>query len=118
MITSPNYPSNYPHNKDKEYKLEAGKGARVSLTFTHFALEEEEVAILPGGPECEYDWVKVMDGNGTELMAKACGSTLPGKVTSKTSTMVVKFHSDESVNDKGFRAQWEEVSWTEIPGVQ
>ena len=56
-----------------------------------------------------YDWVQVVDGDNSILMDKKCGTTVPGKVTSKTNVMVVKFHSDSSQNRAGFRATWKKV---------
>ena len=100
-VTSPNYPSNYPDNKDAESRLTVASGSVVELTFTHFNLEEAS--------GCVYDWVQVVDGDASVLMDKKCGTNVPGKVTSKTNVMVVKFHSDGSQNMAGFRATWKKV---------
>jgi len=100
VITSPNYPANYPAGQDKQWRLEAESGSKVSLKFTDFILEENR---------CDFDWVRVEDGDGTELMNKTCGSNLPGPVVSNTNVMVVKFHTDWSDHFKGFRAEWEKV---------
>ena len=100
-ITSPNYPSNYPDNKDTDSRLTVASGSVVELTFTNFNLEDSN--------GCVYDWVQVVDGDNSVLMDKKCGTSLPGKVTSKTNVMVVKFHSDSSQNRAGFRATWKKV---------
>jgi hypothetical protein len=100
VITSPNYPQNYPDNQYKEYRLEVTAGSVVVLKFTHFTLEDAS---------CMYDWVQVVDGDTTVLMDKKCGTSLPAHVTSKTNVMVLKFHTDSSVNFAGFRAEWKKV---------
>merc|ERR1712002_1421257 len=100
VFSSPNYPDNYPADQDEQWRLEADPGSEVSLKFMDFVLEENG---------CAYDWVRVEDGDGTELMARTCGSTLPGPVVSNTNVMVVKFHTDRTDHFKGFRAEWEKV---------
>jgi len=103
VIMSPNYPNNYNHNIDEQYIIMSiDEGSRISLTFTNFRLEE-----IWG---CWFDWVQVEDGDGTELMARTCGTELPGSLESRTNRIVVKFHSDGSINDSGFRAEWEPIS--------
>ena len=101
VVKSPNYPSNYPDSKDEEYKVDAGTGSVVALTFSHFTLEKSD--------GCAYDWVQVVDGDGSSLLAKTCGTSLPAVVKSKTQSLTVKFHSDTSDNFAGFRATWEAV---------
>jgi hypothetical protein len=104
-ISSPNHPENYPANIDEQYKVEATtRGLVVELKFTAFAVEEAVKA-----DECEHDWVQVVDGDGTILMDKTCGTTNPGTITSNTGILIVNFHTDSSNNLGGFRAEWNEV---------
>ena len=78
LVASPNYPENYPDNQDKETRLEVVAGSIIVLKFTHFTLE----AAVEGW--CHYDWVQVVDGDGSILMNKMCGATVPEMVTSNT----------------------------------
>ena len=56
--------------------------------------------------------LKVSHGSTSQ---KYCGSTYPGKITSSSNTMNIKFQSDYSVNAKGFNAVWKAVSaWSKI----
>ena len=54
----------------------------------------------------------VLDGDGSILLAKTCGTNKPAKISSKTNVANIKFHSDTSVNAKGFRAEWKAVTKT------
>ena len=102
LVTSPNYPSVYSASTDKEWPLTVAEGSVVEISFTDFLLEAKT--------DCSTaDWVEVLDGDGTVLLKKSCGSTNPGKVTSKTKLCKIKFHSDGTYNYKGFRAEWKAV---------
>ena len=76
----------------------------IEILFTDFSLEPQV--------SCEYDWVTVLDGDGSTLLAKTCGTNKPAKISSKTNVANIKFHSDISVNAKGFRAEWKAVTKT------
>ena len=104
LITSPGYPSNYPDNQDKTYPIQVAAGQVIEILFTDFNLEPHA--------SCEYDHVTVLDGDGSTLLAKTCGTNKPGKITSKTNVANIKFKSDTSVNNKGFRAEWKAVTKT------
>ena len=67
VVTSPNYPDNYPNNLDKTEMIRVKKGLVLSLKFTAFD-------IVPH-PTCDFDYLTVRDGDGTLLMEKSCGST-------------------------------------------
>jgi len=98
VIMSPNYPDHYPNDLDEEYPIYVDHGYRIRMDFTNIYLEKSD--------GCVFDWVQVVDGsNGEILMDKTCGirSTY---VYSKNTKIVVKFHSDGSDSDFGFRAEW------------
>ena len=48
----------------------------------------------------------VKDGDGSVLMNKACGYTVPQPITSHTNKVEITFHSDRSVTRKGFKIDW------------
>jgi len=93
-IKTPNYPAVYPSNQDKTWTLEVEEGKKVMLTFESFDLEPND--------SCGYDFVQISQ-------QKYCGSTKPGPISSTTNKMTVTFHSDDSVNHKGFSALWKAV---------
>jgi hypothetical protein len=77
-------------------------GNRIKLTFTSFDLEDN--------PNCEYDYVKVVDSDGTTKLAKLCGSFIPSIIKSSGNKLTVVFYSDDSVTKKGFLATWSKVA--------
>jgi len=101
LVTSPNYPKNYPANQNKEYPIKAATGHVIEIVFSDFILEAKS--------DCSADWVQVVDGDGTELLKKSCGTTKPAKVTSKSNVVKIKFKSDSTYQYKGFRAEWKAV---------
>jgi len=107
VIMSTNHPSNYPDNENKEYPVSVSDGNVIELTFTAFAIEAHE--------SCGYDWLMVVDGDGTVLLDKTCGSEKPNKITSKTKSITVKFFSDSSVSLSGFRAEYKAVASAPAP---
>ena len=66
-----------------------------------------KVFSLQSHSRCSYDYVKVIDGDGSTLMDKACGSTRPTSFKTNTNRADVVFHSDGSVTRSGFRITWE-----------
>jgi len=101
LVTSPNYPKDYSANQDKTTPIKVSDGYVIEITFTDFILEAKT--------DCSADWVQVVDDDGTELLKKSCGTTKPAKITSKSNSVKVKFHSDANYNYKGFRAEWKAV---------
>ena len=100
---SPGYPGNYPHNRDETFTLVAAKGKTIQVTF--------KILDTEFNVKCAYDFVMAKDGDGTELMAKTCGSKTPppAPFTSKTNKVKIIFHSDFTENRKGFQLTWREV---------
>ena len=106
VLTSPNYPSKYPNNHKKTKAIEGGPGTVLVLEFTAFDIESHA--------SCRFDYLKIRDGNGTTLMGKTCGSSLPNQITSRTNIV----HLDFKTNSKGKRTGWS-VYWRDVtlPGV-
>ena len=55
---------------------------------------------------CPWDWLMIKDGSGSTLLDKTCGYDLPPVVTSLTNTVDIHFHTDSSVQYKGFKLEW------------
>ena len=51
VVTSPNYPGNYPHRLDKTFTIEGSPGKVLQMTFVDFDIEEDS--------DCAYDWLQV-----------------------------------------------------------
>ncbi|XP_061930091.1 uncharacterized protein LOC107996135 isoform X2 [Apis cerana] len=98
---SPNYPDNYPNLTECIKILKAEKGMLLRLDFRDdFKLEEST--------DCRYDFLEVRDGQHgfSNLLGNFCGKNFPPEITSKTRYLWLRFHSDESIEGKGFRAVW------------
>lgn len=58
---------------------------------------------------CPFDKVQLYSGSNSQAqtLGQFCGSNPPGKpVVSRAHKMMVKFHSDAKVNEKGFRVRY------------
>jgi tolkin protein len=102
-ITSPSFPELYPSNKNCVWEIIAPPQYRITLNFTHFELEGNNLY----QQECEYDSVVVHSKLGEDMMRRHgvyCGSRLPGLITSEGNSLRVEFNSDNSVQKSGFAA--------------
>ncbi|XP_048584910.1 tolloid-like protein 1 [Nematostella vectensis] len=100
-LSSPNYPDHYGGNTDFTWKITAPQGHHVKLTFTAFRLE-------PSDNCSRYDYVLVRDEKADNpVLAYRCGApATPMSFSSTGQEMVVKFHTDLLVADKGFLADY------------
>ena len=116
-ITSPNYPYfNYPNNLEKTQIIQVESGKVLRLEFTHFAVEWE--------PTCQYDYVRVTDGDGTILMNNSCGYSSvdpsesnyfqPPVINTKTNSTSIFLRTNSLRTDPGWRLSWLAVT----PGLK
>ncbi|BHF63126.1 Bone morphoproteintic protein 1 [Sparganum proliferum] len=107
-ISSPDYPNNYPPNSNCIWRIEVPVGFSVLLTFESFDLEEET--------DCRFDYLEIFDGSSecSPKLRRLCGSRIPTAVSSSKNTMTVKFTSDSQVHQKGFKAKFKKVTYSEI----
>ena len=99
VVSSPNYPGNYPNNLRKLDIIEVEEGLVVAIEFTAFDVEYP----------CN-DYVTIKNGDGTTLMEKTCGSSLPAAVTSTSNIVEIYFHTDDSSSRSGWRLTWRAVT--------
>ncbi|ESN91620.1 hypothetical protein HELRODRAFT_147387, partial [Helobdella robusta] len=94
VITSPNYPNNYPNKLDCKFSIEAPDGATITITFQEFSIEAES--------DCSFDRLEFIDplSDNTKLY---CGSTLPPPVISKGNKVSFLFSTDSNVNNGNFK---------------
>ena len=74
VVTSTNYPNNYPNGLEKTETIEVEQGLILSLQFTAFDID------VKWDSTCDYDHLTITDGDGTTLMEKSCGSSSDGDV--------------------------------------
>ncbi|XP_053980364.1 uncharacterized protein LOC128877245 [Hylaeus volcanicus] len=109
---SPNYPDNYPNLTECVRVLEADKDMLLKLDFRdEFKLEDSA--------DCRYDFLEVRDGQHgySNLLGNYCGTNFPPEITSKTRYLWLRFHSDDSIEGKGFKAVWSMIPRPTYPGV-
>ncbi|XP_042627707.1 suppressor of tumorigenicity 14 protein homolog [Cyprinus carpio] len=91
-FTSPHFPSFYPPLLDCTWNINVPAGRRIKIEFSMFRVKEPGVDTY----RCHKDYVEV-------LGKKFCGERRRLVLSSTTNSLEVKFHSDESYTDKGFR---------------
>ncbi|XP_006901796.1 PREDICTED: suppressor of tumorigenicity 14 protein [Elephantulus edwardii] len=94
-FSSPYYPGHFPPNIDCVWNIEVPNNRYVKVRFKVFYLVEPN---MPPA-SCTKDYVEV---NGE----KHCGEKPQFVVTSNSSKMTVRFHSDHSYTDTGFLAEY------------
>lgn len=116
-ITSLNYPNNYPGGIDCQWLLRTEESHTLSFQFTDFDLEDQN---------CMADYVSIYDGTEMKedkLLLKTCGSQTFGPdvvnqtarpgftkpIRSSGNEMLVVMQTDDSIEAKGFAAQFETV---------
>ena len=101
-VTSPNYPDNYPNNLEKTDTIQVEQGLILSLQFTAFDVESHST--------CDYDHLTITDGDGTTLMEKSCGSTLPANITSTSNIVKLVFITNWRTTRAGWSVKWSAVT--------
>ena len=76
----------------------------MSLQFTAFDID------FCSGGNCNCDHLTIMDGDGTTLMEKSCGSSLPAAITTRTNTVRLAFSTDSDITESGFSLSWTAVT--------
>ena len=102
VVTSPNYPDNYPNDLQRTETIQVEEGLILSLEFNAFNVEY--------GSTCDYDHLTITDGDGTTLMEKTCGSSLPNAITSITNSVKLLFITDDSGAYSGWSVNWAAVT--------
>ena len=104
VVTSPNYPCNYPKNLNRTTTITAKEGMVVELDFTAF--NTESVWSSYG------DSLTVLDNDGTVLSQERSGDCLPPKMWSRTNVVHLQFVTDGSDTRTGWSANWTSVTPT------
>lgn len=99
-LTSPGWPSHYPPNKDCTWTIEAPLHQQIELSIDEISMERQHA--------CELDYVEFRNG-GTEtapLIGRWCDGAIPKTIRSFTNKLHIRFASDSSISDAGFKMQW------------
>uniref|UniRef100_A0A8C6R806 Suppressor of tumorigenicity 14 protein homolog n=1 Tax=Nannospalax galili TaxID=1026970 RepID=A0A8C6R806_NANGA len=95
MFSSPFFPGHYPPNINCTWNIKVPNNRNVKVRFNFFYLVDPN---LPLGA-CPKDYVEI---NGE----KYCGEKPQFVVSSNSSKITVRFHSDQSYTDTGFLAEY------------
>ena len=136
VVTSPNFPNDYPHNLEESYTIEVEQGQVLLLAFTVFNIDSTNdmtwSALDYHGNDylekvtCPSDHLTITDSDGIILMEESCGHILPDRITSRTNKVNLTFHTDDRDVEPSFnsnryiskRAGWS-IIWTALtPGMK
>ena len=98
VLTSPNFPLNYPNYLHQRRTIEVPKGSVVNIHFTDFEVESWSRT----GP----DYVELINGDGTLLRRIHSIEHARGNITSVTETLHVLFHTDHNLAKRGWSLEW------------
>ena len=83
--------------------IEVEEGLVVAMQFTAFNVWS--------CASCICDHVTIKNGDGTTLMEKTCGSSLPAAVTSTSNIVEIYFHTDgDGILWSGWKLTWRAVT--------
>ena len=99
MVTSPNYPCNYPNNLKQTETIIAKEGMVVDLEFTAFETEL-------------YDTLEIQDNDGTILLPARGGSNLPPPIRSRTNVVHLRFVTNWYFTQTSWSANWTSAKLT------
>lgn len=90
----------HPPATECTWHLQSEGNYNVELVFQSFELEEEQ--------DCGYDYIEIYDGpnENSPRMGRFCGSGPPEEVYSSGDSLTIRFHSDDSINKKGFHIRY------------
>ena len=102
IVTSPNYPENYPNNLNWTTKITAQEGMVVELEFTAFNTRSG----------WDVDTLTILDNDGTVLSKEINGDCLPPKMWSRTNVVHLRFVTSYYRTSTGWSANWASVAPT------
>ena len=101
VVTSPNFPGNYPNSLEKTETIQVEQGLILLLQFTAFDVESED-------GWCD-DTLTITDSDGIILMHERCGSTLPPSITSNSNSVNLLFSTTWHGRKTGWSVNWSAV---------
>uniref|UniRef100_A0A8D2DMW3 Metalloendopeptidase n=1 Tax=Sciurus vulgaris TaxID=55149 RepID=A0A8D2DMW3_SCIVU len=92
--------NNYPSQARCDWVIVAEDGYGVELIFRTFEVEEEA--------DCGYDYMEAYDGydSSAPRLGRFCGSGPLEEIYSAGDSLMIRFHTDDTINKKGFHARY------------
>lgn len=116
IIHSPFYPNSYHASKTCIYEIIQPVGKAIELTLIDMDIEGNEP------PDCYFDYIEIHDGdneNATKL-ATLCGNQNhipPTPFISTYNYMFIKFTTDSSIENRGFKANYTTIDRSKLTNV-
>uniref|UniRef100_A0A6I8N3E4 Metalloendopeptidase n=1 Tax=Ornithorhynchus anatinus TaxID=9258 RepID=A0A6I8N3E4_ORNAN len=90
----------YPGQSQCDWVIVAEDGYGVELIFQTFEVEEEA--------DCGYDYMEAYDGYDSTAprLGRFCGSGPLEEIYSAGDSLMIRFHTDDTINKKGFHARY------------
>ena len=119
FVKSPNYPEQYPNLLKKTETIEVEPGLVLSLHIITF--EIESYMNQTNNLTCGFDYLTIIDGDGTTLMEKSCGYrydgsliigeqyvgySMPEYIRSRSNTVNLIFSTNGAIAWSGWRFEW------------
>ena len=94
MVTSPNYPLNYPDNVNCFWLLKFTEGSQIEIKTASFSLDSD----------CSADNVTIRNGGAPDspVLWSGCGNQVPPEHMSQSNMVTIQFVSDRRTNAAGF----------------
>ncbi|XP_025950725.2 tolloid-like protein 2 isoform X2 [Dromaius novaehollandiae] len=92
--------NNYPGQSNCDWVIVAEDGYGVELIFQTFEIEEEA--------DCGYDYMEIYDGYDSTAprLGRFCGSGPLEEIYSAGDSIMIRFHTDDTINKKGFHGRY------------
>ena len=94
VLTSLNFPNNYPRSTDQVQKIQVPEGNTIWIRFTDFYLERDDATVT------------ITDKDGTRLGLFDRGANWRQEIVSSTDTVEVLFRTGRFNTAKGWRLDW------------
>uniref|UniRef100_A0A7M4EDH7 CUB domain containing protein 2 n=1 Tax=Crocodylus porosus TaxID=8502 RepID=A0A7M4EDH7_CROPO len=109
VITSPDYPENYPNNAECHWIIQAAPNSVVKLVFIDLQMENNVA--------CNFDYVAIFDGPtlGDAHLSRYCGNMEPPDIISSTHELLVVFKSDFNIGGRGFKVSFQYCGMPSVP---
>ncbi|XP_035220366.1 complement C1s-A subcomponent-like isoform X2 [Stegodyphus dumicola] len=109
VLRSPGFPENYPDSIDCWTLITVNSNKKITLFFDTLDLEY--------GENCTFDYVKIFDGatRDSPVLGSVCSHLSETKFESSNNFLLIHFHSDESVNKRGYRAHYSSIDKRSSP---
>ena len=100
VITTPNYPNNYPNYMDCLWTIQLHPAMLIPLVCDEIAIEKEE--------GCPYDYMEILEGDGlhSTVIERHCGVLNRSLTVERNGSLSIRFVSDQDKENKGFRCSF------------